>query len=135
MTSTISSVALGSTMRSNTRPVATSTSTAGTRPLPSARGTRRCDTMPRSAPANDVRTSRCCCGREQVEDAVDRLGAVDRVQRRDDEVPGLGRLDRRQRGLGVADLADEDHVGVLPDDVLQRRARTSRCRDRPRAAG
>ena len=35
-------------------------------------------------------------------------------------MPGLGRLDGRQRGYGVADLAEEDDVGVLPDDVAQR---------------
>ena len=34
--------------------------------------------------------------REQVEQAVDRLGRVDRVHRRDHEVSGLGRLDRRE---------------------------------------
>jgi hypothetical protein len=43
------------------------------------------------------------------------------VHRRDHEVTGLRRLDRRQGGLGVADLADEDHVGVLPYDVPQGR--------------
>jgi hypothetical protein len=71
--------------------------------------------MPRREPAKEERTSR-----EQVQDAVDRLHAVDRVQRRDDQVPGLRGLDRRHRGIAVTDLTDEDHVGILADDVTQR---------------
>src|SRR3990172_8769447 len=42
--------------------VATGPSSPGRRPFPPARGRSRWDTMPRSAPAKDVRTSRCCCG-------------------------------------------------------------------------
>ena len=33
---------------------------------------------------------------------------------------GLGRLDRGQGGFGVADLADEDDIGVLADHMLER---------------
>ena len=33
---------------------------------------------------------------------------------------GLRRLDRGQGRVGIADLADEDHVRVLPDDMLER---------------
>ena len=58
MTSLIEFVASGSRMRSWTRPVLTSTSTAGTRPLPSARGTSRCDTVPRSDAASENRACR-----------------------------------------------------------------------------
>jgi hypothetical protein len=35
------------------------------------------------------------------------------VERRQDEVAGLGGLERGLRGLGVAELTDQDHVGVL----------------------
>ena len=57
--------------------------------------------------------------REHVDDAVDRLRRVLRVQRREHEVTGLGRGDRGPDRLEVTHLADEDHVGVLAEDVLQ----------------
>ncbi len=41
------------------------------------------------------------------------------VQRRQHEVPGEGRLDGDDAGLAVADLADEDDVGVLAQDRAQ----------------
>ena len=43
-------------------------------------------------------------------------GSVVRVQRGEDEVACQGGLDRVLRGLQVADLADEHHVGVLTQD-------------------
>ena len=58
--------------------------------------------------------------REEVDDAVDGLLRVGRVQRRHDEVAGLGRGERRLDGLGVTHLADEDDVGVLPHRGAQR---------------
>ena len=64
--------------------------------------------------------------REHRDDAVDRLGRVDGVQRRQHEVAGLGRGHRDLRGLEVAHLADQDHVGIL----AQRR--TQRARERHR---
>ena len=45
-------------MRSRTLVFTTSTSTAGTRPRPPARGTSRCTTIPRSDMASDARTWR-----------------------------------------------------------------------------
>ena len=47
--------------------------------------------------------------------ADDRVGGV---QRREHEVAGERRLDGDAGGLGVADLADEDDVGVLAQDRL-----------------
>ena len=58
--------------------------------------------------------------REEVDDAVDRVGRADRVQRREHEVTGLGRGQRGLHGLDVADLTDEDDVGVLAEHALQR---------------
>ena len=58
-------------------------------------------------------------GREHVDDPVDRLRRVLRVQRREDEVTGLGRRDRRPDRLEVSHLADEDHVRVLAEHVLE----------------
>ena len=52
-------------------------------------------------------------GREELDHAADGLGGVDRVQRREHEVAGLRRLQRGLCGLGVAELADQDRVGVL----------------------
>ena len=59
-------------------------------------------------------------GREELDHAADRLGRVDRVQGGEDEVARLGRLERGVRGLGVAELADQDHVRVLTEDAAQR---------------
>ena len=61
-------------------------------------------------------------GREEVEHAVDRLGRVDGVDRREHEVAGLGRGQRRLDGLLVAHLADQDHVGVLAQHPAAGRA-------------
>ncbi len=59
-------------------------------------------------------------GREEVDHAVDRLGRVDRVERRHHEVTGLGGLDRGANRLGVAHLTDQDHVGVLAKGRAER---------------
>ncbi len=56
---------------------------------------------------------------EAVDDAVDGLGRTVGVQRREDQVSGLG---GGEDGLGrrrVAHLADHDHVGVLAQHVTQ----------------
>ena len=58
-------------------------------------------------------------GREDVDDAVDRLRRALGVQRREDEVAGLGRGQRGRDRLEVAHLADEDHVGVLAERGAQ----------------
>ena len=58
--------------------------------------------------------------REEVDDAVDRVGRADRVQRREHEVAGLGRGERGLHRLDVAHLTDEDDVGVLAQHPLQR---------------
>ena len=52
-------------------------------------------------------------GREEVNDPVDRLGRVDGVERREDEVPGLSGGQRRGHGLHVPHLTDENDVRVL----------------------
>ena len=58
-------------------------------------------------------------GREDVDDAVDRARRALRVQRREDEVAGLGRGQRGRDRLEVAHLAEEDHVGVLAERGAQ----------------
>ena len=57
--------------------------------------------------------------REQVEDAVDRRRRAGGVDRAEHQVPGLGRVDGRLERLDVAQLADQDHVRVLADGVLE----------------
>ena len=42
------------------------------------------------------------------------------MQRREDEVAGLGRGERGRDRLEVAHLAEEDHVGVLAQRAAQR---------------
>ena len=57
--------------------------------------------------------------REEGEDAVDRLRRVGRVEGREHEMPGVGRHERRLHRLRVTDLPDQNHVGILPQDMLQ----------------
>jgi hypothetical protein len=58
--------------------------------------------------------------REEVDDAVHGLGGVHGVDRRENEVAGLGRGQGGANGLLVAHLADQDHVGVLTQDAAHR---------------
>ena len=78
-----------------------------------------------------LRTRRCAThaaqhAREQealdaeLDQARDRAGGVARVHGREHQVAGERRLHRHLRGLGVADLADHDDVGVLAQDRAQR---------------
>ena len=67
--------------------------------------------------------------RERRDDAVDGFRRVERVQRREHEVAGLGGDERRLDRLGVAHFADEDDVGVL----AQRAAQARRVRRRVEA--
>ena len=110
----------------------TITSTAATRPPP-MRGSSRWLITPRSTPASTERICCCFAGREELDHAADGLGGVDRVQRREDEVARLGRLERGLRRLGVAELADQDRVRVLAERAPQRLGEALRCRARPRA--
>ena len=71
--------------------------------------------------------------REHVDDAVDGLGGVLRVQRGEHQVPGLGRGERRGHGLGVAHLAHQDDVGVLAEHAPEGAVEALACRSRPRA--
>ena len=52
-------------------------------------------------------------GREDVDDAVDRLRRALGVQRREDEVAGLGGGQGSADRLEISHLADEDHVRIL----------------------
>ena len=56
-----------------------------------------------------------------VDEARDRVGGVVGVQRRQHQVSGERRLDGDLRGLAVADLSHQHHIGVLPQDRAQRR--------------
>jgi len=58
--------------------------------------------------------------REELDHPPDRLRGVDRVHRREDEVARLRRRESGLGGLGVAELADEDHVGVLAEATSER---------------
>src|SRR5688572_20004292 len=58
--------------------------------------------------------------REELDHAADRLGGVECVQGREDEMPGFGCLQRGLRRLGVAKLPDQDDVRVLTKDAAQR---------------
>src|ERR1051326_7275918 len=144
-------------MFSATAAVLISTSAAGTRPRPSARGTSRRLTIEVRAVETRERISACWCGGEEDrmrpigwgaaggggggesggdegadlrllvrrverQDATDRLGGVGGVKGGEDQVTGIGRLEGRVQRLQVADLTQQDHVGVLPHDVAERGA-------------
>src|SRR5687767_4416633 len=57
---------------------------------------------------------------EEVYDAVEGLVRAVGVQRGEHEVTGLGELDAVFHGVAVADFADQDHIGRLPQRVLER---------------
>src|SRR6266513_1842646 len=57
--------------------------------------------------------------REDVDDAVDRLRRGVGVQGRERQVTGLGDGERRLRRFEIAHFADQHHVGVLPQGVLE----------------
>ena len=59
-------------------------------------------------------------GREDVDDAVQGLGGVVGVQGREDQVARLGQGQGEADGLEVTHLADQQHVGVLPEGGAQR---------------
>ncbi len=56
----------------------------------------------------------------EVAHADDRGGSVVGVQSREDQVAGEARLDRDVGGFDVADLTDQQNVGVLPQHRAQR---------------
>jgi hypothetical protein len=58
-------------------------------------------------------------GREQADDPVDGLGGVLGVEGGEDQVAGLGRGQGDRDRLQVAQLPDQDDVGVLAQDVLE----------------
>ena len=109
-----------STMQSRMKAVLIITSTAGARPLPSAFGIRRCE-IDRLEHARQLQADLLLLvRREDGDDAVDRFGGVERVQRREHQMPGFGREQARFDRLEVAHLADEDDVGILPQRAPQR---------------
>ena len=59
-------------------------------------------------------------GGEHVDDPVDGLGGVVGVQRREDEVPGLGQGEGELNGLEVTHLTDQQDIGVLTEGRAQR---------------
>ena len=64
--------------------------------------------------------------RKHRDDAVDRLGRVERVQRREHEVAGFGGEQAGLDRLEVAHFADQDDVGILPQRAAQRLRERSR---------
>ena len=93
------------------------------RRAPGRRGralTSRCETIPLSDAGERHAHLLLLVRREEVDDAVDRLGRAHRVQRREHEVTGLGGRQRGPHRLGVAHLTDEDDVGVLAQHALER---------------
>ena len=57
---------------------------------------------------------------EEIDDAIQRLVGVVRVQRRQAQMAGFGELDGVFHGLARADFTDQDHVRRLTQGVLER---------------
>ena len=108
--------------------VAMSTSVATARPVPFARLTSVWQTTPCSVAASCARTWPCWCGGNTSMTRSMVCGGILRVQGGEDEVAGLGRGQRDRDGLEVAQLADQDDVGVLPQHVLERVGEAVRVR-------
>ena len=70
---------------------------------------------------------------ENRDDAVDRLGGVQRMESREDQVSRLGRQEGGLDGLEVAHLADEDDVWILAQRATQCLRERAGIRPRPRA--
>ena len=100
--------------------VAIRTSVATTRPWPSDVRHSVWQTTPCSGAGQLHADLLLLVRREDVDDAVDGLRGVLRVQRGEDEVTGLGRGERDRDRLQVTHLADQDDVGVLAQHVLER---------------
>ncbi len=96
------------------RPLTIMTSSAGHAPVAVRRRNEPLADRPLQGPGERDARLAVLVGGEEVDDPVDRLDGVDGVQRREHEVARLGGRQGGGDGLGVAHLADEDDVGVLP---------------------
>ena len=102
-------------------------------PGSSCRGRSCCATMRAEALGEAHAADLALLPRQHGEDPLDGGRDVGRRHRGDDEAPGLGRLDRGVDGLGVGDLADHHHVGVLPERGAEARRIGVGVDARPRA--
>ena len=57
--------------------------------------------------------------RKNVDNTVNCLGCVLSVERREDQVTGLSRSQSNRNCLKIAKFTDENHVGVLAQDMLE----------------
>ena len=97
------------------------TSTAGTRPLSSARRTRRWrdDGFERGG---KLQANLFLLGRRKDRDnTLNRFRGVEGVQCGENHVAGFGGQQRGGNGFEVAHFADQNHVGVLTQSSAQRR--------------
>ena len=113
-----------SRMLSRTAAVLISTSHAGMRPaLVGARHEPQRDDRLQRAGEREAHFG-LLVRRIERQHAVDRLRRVRRVQRREHEVAGVGRLERRVERFEISNFADEDDVGILPQHAAQRLRRS-----------
>ena len=75
--------------------------------------------MPRSVVGELQPDLRLLIGGEDLDDALDRLHRVDRAQRGQHELAGLGGGEGVADRLDVGQLAHHEHVGVLAQRVAQ----------------
>ena len=106
-------------MQSRMNAVLIITSTAGTRPLPSASGHEALGDDGLEHAGQLQPDLLLLMRRKHGDDAVDRFRRVERVQRREDEMSGFGGEQSRLDRLEVAHFADEDDVGILPQRAAQ----------------
>ena len=112
--------------------VAIRTSSAATRPPPILRQSV-CAITPRSDSDSMMRICACRSDGKLIDDPIDRRRRGRRVKRAEDEMAGLGRLDGDGHRLQIAQLADQDDVGVFAQRRAQRVLERVRCGYEPRA--
>ena len=106
-------------MRLRTASFAISNSNAGDEPAAGARQESLGDD--RGKGSRELHADlRLAFGREDVGDAVERLRRVVRVERREHEVPRLGKRERELDRLRITHLTDEYDVGVFAERGTQR---------------
>ena len=93
--------------------VMTMTSTIARRPRPSAVLTRICVTTASRLCDRKALGLFALLGRQGIDEPVDGLDGAGGVQRSEHQMPGFGRRHRHADGLGVTQLADQDHVRIL----------------------
>ena len=109
-------------------------SCAATRPLPSALRQQLLRDDAGERVGEQAADLRLLLGGERVDEAIDRRGRGVGVHGREDQDAEARELERGLHGLGAAELADQDDVGVLAAGAADRLEEASARARRPPCA-